>query len=175
MTTRVLCALGFAVACATLSLARPDDKSSSDQQFVTKAGEGGLAEVNLGNLAAKRASDSAVKKFAEHMVKDHTKANKELDSLGDSRKFTLPKTMDAEHKKMMDKLGKLSGAEFDRAYMEGQVKDHEETVALFEKEAKNGKDEELRGWAKKTLPTLRMHLKMARETYKNLGGKERRR
>jgi len=171
---RVLCAGLLAMACASLATARPDEKGGSDEQFVRKAAEGGLAEVNLGNLAAKQASDPAVKKFATHMVKDHTKANRELIQLANSRKLALPRTMDAEHKKTMDRLSGMTGAAFDRAYMEGQVKDHEETVALFEKEAKNGKDDDLRTWASKTLPTLREHLKMARQTHKAVkGGKDR--
>jgi putative membrane protein len=73
----------------------------------------------------------------------------------------------------MDKLAKATGAEFDRAYMAGQVKDHEDAVALFEKESKDGKDQKLRAWAKETLPTLRHHLKMAREINKTLGGTDR--
>jgi len=174
--TRALFAILFGALCASLSLARPDDdtttksKADTDQHFAKKAAAGGLAEVNMGNLAVKQASDPAVRKFAAQMVKDHTRANKELIALANRRKLSVATTMDAEHRTMLTKLGKLSGAEFDRVYMAGQVKDHEETVALFEKEAKNGTDEALRSWAKKTLPDLRMHLKMARSIHKNLKG-----
>jgi len=175
MMTRLLCAVLFGAICAGLTLARPDTKTNeakvgSDQHFAKKATAGGLAEVNLGNLAAKQASDPAVKRFATHMVKDHSKANKELLKLANAKKISVATTMGAEHKKLMDKLGKLSGAEFDRVYMEGQVKDHKDTIALFEKEAKNGTDEDLRDWAKKTLPTLRMHLKMAQKVQDGLKG-----
>lgn len=149
-----------------------DDKSSakSDQTFVTKAAQGGLAEVNHSNLATKQASDAEVVKFAKQMIADHTKANKELMKLADQKKLTVPKTMGDEHEKMQKKLAKLTGAEFDRAYIEGQVKDHKDTIALFEKQAKSGEDADLRQWAKDKLPALRDHLKMAQKVHDRLKG-----
>jgi len=164
--------IALAVALLPLALTQGDDKSTetTDQQFVMKASAGGLAEVNLGRLAAKAASDPAVKKFGKHMVMDHEKANKELLDLANKQKFSVAPRMDAEHQKLFDKLSKTTGAAFDREYMAGQVKDHEETVALFEKQAKNGKVEQLKKWAEKTLPTLRDHLKMAKEINGNLKG-----
>jgi len=169
--TRYCIALGLALL--PLALTQGEDKSTeatTDQQFVLKASAGGLAEVNMGRLAAKSASDPAVKKFGQHMVKDHDKANKELIDLANKQKFSVAARMDAEHQKLFDKLSKTTGAAFDREYMAGQVKDHEETVALFEKQAKNGKVSELKKWAEKTLPTLREHLKMAKEIQGNLKG-----
>jgi len=165
--------------CLSLSLARADqtdkkdDKANVDQEFVTKATTAGLAEVNQAQLAVKLARDAAVKKFAKKMIEDHGKANKELLALVNKKKLKSATKMDAEHKKMYDKLKKLSGGEFDRAYMSGQVKDHEDAVALFEKEGSSGKDDDLKKWAKEKLPTLRMHLKMAREINgKFKGGKK---
>jgi len=157
-------ALGLMVLFAGKAIAQ-DKGGNNDQTFVTKASSAGLAEVNFGQLAAKRASNADVKKFAEKMVEDHTKANKELTDLADNRKLKVASQMDDEHRKTLDKLGKLSGSEFDRLYMEGQVKDHEDAVALFEKQAKNGENTELKKWAEKTLPTLREHLKMAKDIH----------
>jgi len=164
----------LAVACLTLTLARAADTSETDKEFVLKASGAGLAEVNFGNLAVKNATNADVKKFAEHMVTDHTKANKELLDLTDKKRLKVADRMDDEHAKAFRKLAKLSGSAFDREYMAGQVKDHEEAVKLFEKEAKNGKDEDLRKWAETTLPTLKEHLKMAKETQGKVkgGGKE---
>jgi len=175
--TRLLCAVLFGAACAILTVAHAQDtaKGGKDQHFAKKATASGLAEVNLSNLAVKNASDAAVKKFAAHMIKDHTKANKELIALANKKKVSVATSMDAEHQTLEKKLIKLKGAEFDRAYMAGQVKDHKEAVSLFEKEAKDGTDEDFRAWAKKTLPTLREHLKMAQKVQDNLkGGKESR-
>jgi putative membrane protein len=165
-------ALAGLVLVFGLAAAREGDAAKDadiDQAFTEKASEGGLAEVNLGRLAAKRASDADVKEFAKMMVKDHTKANKELIDLANRKRFKVAKTMDDDHKKMFDKLANLSGAEFDREYMTGMVKGHELMVKIFEKQSKSGKDEELKGWAEKTLPTLKEHLKMAKETKEKVG------
>lgn len=134
-----------------------------DRRFMTEAAQGGMAEVELGRIAAERASNEEVKRFGQRMVDDHTKANQELMQLAQSKGVALPTEMDSSHRSMRDRLGKLSGAEFDREYMRGQVKDHEKTVALFEREAQQGKDAEAKAWAEKTLPTLREHLQQARD------------
>jgi len=164
--TRTLC--GAALALTLLGLAgatgQVPAKAEGDQQFVLKASASGLAEVNLANMALKQANEATVKKFAEMMAHDHSKANKELLALADKKKMTAATRMDAEHEKAAAELAKLTGAAFDREYMAGQVKDHKEAVALFETEAKEGRDEDLKAWAEKTLPTLRDHLKMAEET-----------
>jgi len=161
---------------ALLAVAVADDKKTTDsnegdQAFVTKASAGGMAEVKFGKLAAENGSP-AVKKFAKHMVEDHGKANKELAGLAGKKNLKVAKEMDSEHAKKYESLSKLEGAEFDRMYMAGQVKDHEDTVALFEKEAKSAKDSDLGKWAEKTLPTLREHLKMARQVRDEVSGKK---
>jgi len=170
--------LGVALSavCLGLVVARADEpaKGDPDATFVFKASAAGLAEVNLGTVAAKQASDPAVRRFAQTMVDDHTRANKELLERANKARLRAAPRMDAEHQKLAETLATLSGAAFDREYMAGQVKDHEEAVTLFENEAKNGKNEDLKSWAGKTLPTLRDHLKMARETYgKVKGGSEK--
>jgi len=143
-----------------------DDKDKepvTDEKFAVKASEGGMAEVNMGRLAAKRASNADVKEFGEKMVKDHTRVNKELMSLANKKGLKLARSMDEKHKKMFDKLGKLEGAEFDREYMATMVKGHEEMVKLFEGQGKSGKDDDLKQFAEKTLPGVKMHLKMAKD------------
>ncbi|MBY0233081.1 MAG: DUF4142 domain-containing protein [Gemmataceae bacterium] len=152
-------------------LAADDDKKTADQDFVLKASAGGLAEVNHGMLAKKQAGSEDVRKFAEHMIMDHEKANKELIALADKKRLKVAERMPPDAVKMADMLAKMKGEEFDKAYMEGQVKDHEETVALFEKQAKDGEDADLKKWAAEKLPTLKEHLEMARKTRKAVGGK----
>jgi len=166
--------LGCALVIATGAVVGREDKSSSDQEFVTKASAAGLAEVNAGMLATKNAGDAGVKKFGQQMVEDHTKANKELLTLADKLRLRAASREDAEHEKMAARLLKLSGAEFDKEYMAGQVKDHEEAVALFEKQAKGGSDKDLKAWAEKTLPTLKHHHKMAKELHDKVGKSETR-
>ncbi|HWQ34678.1 MAG TPA: DUF4142 domain-containing protein [Blastocatellia bacterium] len=149
----------------------PDNKAvpAPDRTFMMKAAEGGMAEVALGELATKQAGSDDVKQFGQRMVDDHGKANRELMDLAARKGVTLPSDMGAKEKALKTKLEKLSGAEFDREYMREMLKDHEKDVAMFEKEAKNGRDAEVKAWAEQTLPTLRDHLKLARETASKTG------
>jgi putative membrane protein len=121
---------------------------------------GGMEEVELGQLAAQKASSPEVKNFGQHMVDDHSKANDQLKQLAAQKGVTLPASMSASQKQDMNKLSKLSGAAFDSAYVSMMVKDHKKDVAEFQKEAKSGKDSDVKSWASTTLPTLEDHLKM---------------
>lgn len=141
-----------------------DRAGSADQQFMMKAAQGGMAEVQLGNLAKDHASSASVKTFGQQMVDDHTKANDELKDLAAKKNVTLPADVDAKDKATMDRLSKLNGAAFDKAYMRDMVADHKKDVAEFQKEASSGKDSDVKDWASKTLPTLQHHLQMAQET-----------
>ncbi|HWG43997.1 MAG TPA: DUF4142 domain-containing protein [Gemmataceae bacterium] len=158
--------LGAGFCLASFSLAADDKKAGGDKDFVMKASASGLAEVNLSTLATTRAGNAAVKTFAQHMVADHSKANRQLLMLANKHSLTAAKTMDEKHTKLFEKLSKMEGADFDRAYMEGMVKDHEEAVKLFEKESKEGDNKDLKAWAGETLPTLKKHLQMARDLAK---------
>lgn len=133
---------------------------TGDTDFMTKAALGGMAEVELGKLAATKAQSAEVKKFAQQMVTDHTKANDEFKAIAGEKNFSMPVRLDAKHQAVLDKLNGLSGAEFDKAYVEAMVADHEETIALFKSEADGGKDADVKAWASKTLPNLQMHLEM---------------
>lgn len=138
--------------------------SDADKKFVTKAAEGGIAEVNLSTIAAQKATNPDVKSFANRMVNDHGKANDELKQLATNKGVTLPTVTDKEHQDLADKLQKESGKKFDKDYMDAMVKDHDKTVSAFEKESKDAKDADLKTWVSSTLPTLQDHLKMAKET-----------
>jgi len=135
--------------------------SSSDKQFVTKAAEGGMAEVELGQLATEKASDPQVKQFGQRMVDDHSKANDQLKQLAGSERIAIPDHMSAKDKMEKEKLSKLSGTDFDRAYMKDMVKDHQQDVAEFRHESHVAKDSALKAFATSTLPTLQSHLKDA--------------
>jgi len=135
--------------------------SAADRKFVLKAARGGMAEVELGQLAVKNASSDAVKQFGQRMVDDHGKANDELKQLAGTKGITLPSSLDRKHKLTYTHMSRLTGQSFDRAYAADMVRDHTEDVREFEKEAANGKDPDVKAWAAKTLPTLREHLHMA--------------
>jgi putative membrane protein len=133
---------------------------NGENSFLMKAAQGGMAEVELGRLAAEKAQNAEVKKFAQKMIEDHSNANTELKSLATKKGVTVPSDVGAEHKASMDKLKNLSGAEFDKAYVAAMVEDHKKDVAEFEKESTGASDADVKAFAAKTLPTLKMHLEM---------------
>jgi len=145
------------------------DRMGSDSSFVTKAAVGGLAEVKLGTLATQKALNSDVKSFGQQMVDDHGKANDELKQLASSKGVTLPTSLDAKHQATYDKLSKLDGAAFDRAYVQEMVADHQEDVSEFRKESQSGSDSDVKAWAAKTLPTLEHHLQMIQSIHGKMG------
>jgi putative membrane protein len=130
---------------------------------MTKAAQGGIAEVDLGQLAAAKATSVEVKEFGNRMVTDHTRLNDELKALATSKGGTLPSETDAENKKAFDAIATKSGKAFDKAYMSDMVKDHEKDVAEFEKESTAAQDPDLKKWVTNALPTLQDHLKMAKQ------------
>jgi putative membrane protein len=142
---------------------------SADQPFAREAAIGGMAEVELGNLAKEKGSNTDVKQFADRMVTDHGKANDELKQWAQQKRVTLPTAIDQKHRATHDRLAKLSGDAFDKAYMSDMVADHRHDVAAFKREATSGKDPDLKAWATKTLPTLQDHLKMAQDTAAKVG------
>ncbi len=154
------------------SASKMSAKSSgkADAGFVKKAAEGGMAEVELGRLAADKGANADVKQFGQRMVDDHSKANDELKSLAQQKGIDIPSDLSAKSKATKDRLSKLSGAAFDRAYMKEMVADHNHDVAEFQKEAKGGKDSDVKSWAEKTLPTIQDHQKMAKEDNAKLSG-----
>jgi len=108
---------------------------SPDAAFAIKAAQGGLAEVKLGQLAAEKASSPDVKAFGQQMIDDHTKANDQLKAVAESEGMTLPTDVNGKQQAMYDRLSKLSGAQFDSAYVKDMVMDHQEDVKEFAKEA----------------------------------------
>ena len=158
-------AMGVALSLLSLSapLASAQSMSMSDKHFMKDAAEGGLAEVELGQLAQQRASDPQVKAFGERMVRDHSKANEKLKALAQSKNVDLPTSISMTDKATKMRLSHLSGAEFDKAYMQDMVKDHTDDVNDFTKESSKAEDPDLKAFVKETLPTLQEHLKKAQE------------
>ena len=134
----------------------------TDRTFVHMASSGGLAEVQLGQLATKQAASPDVKQFGQRMVDDHTKANKELATIAQGKNMPIATELDPKHRALADKLAKLQGVAFDREYLLGQVADHEQTIALFTTQIKEGQDADLKTFASETLPTLQDHLQTVR-------------
>jgi putative membrane protein len=135
--------------------------SAADQDFATKAAQGGMAEVELGKLAQERGASAHVKEYGKMLVDDHTRLNNELKDIASKENITLPTDISPEQRRNIDRLAKLSGSQFDREFLKDSAKDHREDIAEFEKEAKNGQNQALKNFASTSLPTLREHLKMA--------------
>ena len=142
--------------------------AGDDSGFAKNAAQGGMAEVKLGELAQQKASSEAVKSFGKRMVDDHSKAGSKLKATAQSENITLPTELKAADQAAYDRLSKLSGPAFDRAYIAGMVKGHKAVAAEFRKESMHGKDSDIKAWAEKTLPTVEHHLMMATEDQKQL-------
>jgi putative membrane protein len=141
-------------------------KKVDDKKFLKDAAVGGLMEVELGKLATQKGSSDGVKKFGQKMVDDHSKANDQLKELATKENLQMPSELDSKHQSRLDKLSKLDGPAFDKAYIKDQLKDHEQDVSAFQSEAQNGQDPNIKQFAANTLPTLQEHLSMAKDLKK---------
>ncbi len=172
-TIFAVCGLALTLNTAVAAETTPKSKatgpttSESDREFMKKAAQGGMTEVKLGELAKEKASAAEVKNFGAMMVTDHSKANEELKALAKTKGVELPNDL-GKHQATVDKMAKLSGAEFDKAYVADMVKDHKADISEFEKADKSSKDPELKGFIEKTLPTLKTHLETIEKVRKDL-------
>ncbi len=151
----------------TVAKSRP---AVGDAHFAKEAAQGGMAEVKLGQLAEEKGSNDTVKSFGKRMVDDHSKAGDKLKEVATRESITLPTDISAKDQATYDRLAKLNGTAFDRAYARDMVKDHETDVVAFQREANGGKDDSLRSFASETLPTLQDHLRQAKQMMKTVGG-----
>jgi putative membrane protein len=146
------------VAPATQQLAM------EDLEFATKAAQGGLKEVKFGELAQQQAARDQVKQFGQRMVDDHGKANDQLKQIVENKGIELPQQLSDEDQQKYAELQQKSGAEFDQAYTDEMVSDHEKDIDEFQKYVDAGKDPDLTSFAGQTLPTLKEHLRLAQQT-----------
>ena len=141
---------------------------ATEAEFAAKAIESGMAEVKMGNLADRKATSPEVKRFGIQMVQDHTRANNLLIRITQKQKWTTPTEMDVEHQQAYSKLATVMSDEFDQGYMAQMVKDHEMAVAIFQNASTKITDPELKSFVTTTLPSLKMHLGMARDLQKKI-------
>ena len=130
---------------------------------MTKAASGGMMEVELGNLAQQKGQSAEVKEFGKMMATDHTNVNNELKALAAHKNVVLPDSMGQNHMDHVKELREKTGADFDKAYMDLMVSDHEEDVELFEDAANNLEGADVKAFASKTVTTLRQHLDRAKQ------------
>ena len=163
LTLALTSALAMQVQAAPPSTAPAKAGDNPDASFVQKAGEGGMAEVELSKLAEKSASSPAVRSFAGQMVQAHGANNKELLNIAAHENIAPPKELDSEHAALRDKLAAMKGAEFDRAYVEAMRNDHQKMDDLLKSSQATVSTEELRTFIKKTTPVVEAHLRMAQD------------
>ncbi len=177
---QILGLVSMAMLLITPSSANAQDKmgmksgmgmmSSMDQKFMMMAAQGGMSEIEMARMALQKSSNDAVKQYAQKMIDDHTMAGDELKQLASAKGVML--SMDADKQMaMMAKMQKMSSMDFDMMYVkDAGVKAHQDMEKLFMKESMSGKDMEAKAFAAKTLPTVRMHLQMARELMMHMKG-----
>ena len=143
---------------------RSDDKKLTDSHFVDHAYTDGQNEIILNQMALQRSRNEDVRKFAQKMLEDHGKANQQLTLLVSELRIPVPDKPLPDQAKEMQKISSNEVQNFDKEYMDYMVKDHEKAVKLFEQASKELKNDRLKDFASKTLPTLKEHLKLAKET-----------
>jgi putative membrane protein len=137
--------------------------SDMDKTFMMKAAQGGMMEVELGKIAQDQATTAKIKAFGTRMVKDHSRANMKLKTVADAQGVTLGDSLDSKHQAMVDNLKGMSGAAFDKAYVDMMVTAHEKDAAAFQKELDSTDDSGLKKWTMRTLKVVHMHLSMIKD------------
>jgi putative membrane protein len=156
---------------AAVGTAGRDVNADADREFVEGMIADGTAEVQLGRLVQEKSKNKEVREFAAMMVEDHTKAGAELREIAETAAIqTTPADADKsdEHNQLTERLSKLSGAEFDRAYIEAMVDDHQKAVDAAEDKSEGATNDHVKQWAAKALPTLRKHLEQAKQLQEKL-------
>lgn len=145
-----------------------DSVSRVDADFMNTASQANMAEIAAGKLASQKSKTKDVRQFADSMVADHTVAQKELSDLAEKEHVSLIQSPDTEHEHSVEQLNTMAGRQFDSAYMNLQLMDHQVAVQLFQQESQTGRDSLARTYAAKYLPKLRHHQMMADELWRRL-------
>ncbi|MDB5744680.1 MAG: hypothetical protein JWR68_2995 [Polaromonas sp.] len=137
----------------------------ADSKMMADLAHANLAEIETGKMALEKSQNEQVKKFAQQMIDDHTAAQKELQTLAQSKGVTLPDSTDMQHKTLATAMKAMTGDTFDSQYMKRVgVNDHQRTLQLLQKAQKNAKDPDLKAMATKMMPTVQHHLEMAQKS-----------
>jgi putative membrane protein len=156
-TSLALATAGMLVT-ATAALAEP---SQADKTFAMAAAQSGIAEVQAGQLATQKATSARVKQYGQKLVTDHTQANDQLQQIAQQENLTLPARPNGAEQSQDQELSGMPGSAFDGAFVSDEVRDHQQAIATFRREAQSGHDPALKDFAQKALPMLRQHLQMA--------------
>jgi putative membrane protein len=150
---------------------KAEAEPKTDQEFLARALACDMAEIKMGEMAQKMATSPDVQRFAQKMVADHAKNRAALTALAATLKAEVSEAAHKDHKEAMEKLSKFDKKDFDREYVKCQVEGHEKALKMYEKWAKEAKDDDLRAAAAKAVPVVRGHLEEARRLATSLGTK----
>lgn len=160
-----------AVAAGSFAAASFAQLSSQDRNFMMKAAQGGIFEVSANKVGSGKSRAPRGQTALDDMVMDHSKANAELMNMARRKGVRLPKSTDAKHAKIVSRLRALDGMAFDKYHVQTQIKAHKETIALFKKQAQNGRDAQVKEWARAKIPKLEEHLHMWQRAGSEIGVK----
>jgi putative membrane protein len=159
----------IAAAMAALTLALPlagaaeEKLSRGDQKFIQEAAQANMAEIQMGQVAQQQGASDQVRKLGEHIASDHRESQSKLGAIAGSHQVTLPAELSAQQKRELDKLSRQQGEAFDEAFVKQSISDHQKTVAMFRKAAREAKSEDVKRYASDNLPTLEEHLRRSQE------------
>ena len=178
-TVAVLAAVSaFLVLMGSAATAQSNQKTSGgitnvvtnvDKRFMTKAAEGNIAEVMTGELALKKSKNERVRTIAQMLIKDHSQGLTDLKQVASKNGFPLPNAPNARQKAVYNRLSRLSGAAFDKAFLAVQVKAHVDTITLFQMETSSGRDGEAVLYAREYLPGIQHHTSMIVDAAQDMG------
>jgi len=139
-----------------------------DSDFLREANTGNLKEIELGRVAVRQANSEKVRNFGQRMIDDHTKMSQEVMQVARSKGLDLNDQLPSEARSDINRLSSVNGADFDRQYIKAMVQDHEKDADAFDREARTGDDASVRSLASRALPTIREHLRMAKDMDQNM-------
>ncbi len=145
----------------------PNQPSPMDRMFVSKAMQGSMAEVQLGQLTLQKSNNDQVKQFAQRMIDDHTKLNEQMKPVADQLGVKAPDQVSKNDRKTMAKLQALSGSAYDQAYIRDMVKDHKQDLSEFQTEASSGQDQTVKDAANQGSKVIAQHLQLAQQLAKD--------
>jgi putative membrane protein len=138
-----------------------------DRMFVTKALQGGLAEVQLGQLTLQKSDNQQVKQFAQRMIDDHTRLDDQMKQVAQQLGVAVPGQPSKKDRQVMAKLQSLSGSAYDQAYIKDMVKDHKQDLNEFQSEASSGQDQTVKDAANQGSKVIAQHLQLAQQLAKD--------
>ena len=159
--------MAIAAGLAAIASVAQAAASRDDTEFMTKAAAGGMYEVEAGKLAESRGTSPEVKSYGSMLIKDHSAAGDELKGLASKKGVALPATLPEKFQKKLEKLSKEKN--FDKEFVkEVGLDDHKDDIKMFEKTSKKADDADVKAFATKTLPTLKMHREHAEMLRKSI-------